>query len=104
VTPADAYALLARLLRGVAPDADLDTVAPTARLQEEAELDSMDFLNLMGALDDETGIEVPERDYPLVATPGGFVAYRTAADDDRKGRSPLGRDDGVGLHEDRPRR
>ena len=39
----------------------------------------MDFLNLVIALYDETGIDVPERDYPLVATIDGFVAYVTAA-------------------------
>jgi hypothetical protein len=38
----------------------------------------MDFLNLVNALYDETGIDVPERDYPLVATIDGFVAYITA--------------------------
>ena len=39
----------------------------------------MDFLNLVNALYDETGIDVPERDYPLIATIDGFVAYVTAA-------------------------
>jgi acyl carrier protein len=79
VTPDDARALLARLLHGVAPEVDLEEVDPAAALQEEAELDSMDFLNLVGALYDETGIDVPERDYPLVATVDGFVAYVAAA-------------------------
>jgi acyl carrier protein len=79
VTPTETRALLARLLRGVAPEVDLDAVDPAAPLQEEADLDSMDFLNLMTALYDETGIEVPERDYPLVATIDGFVAYVSSA-------------------------
>jgi acyl carrier protein len=39
----------------------------------------MDFLNLVTALYDETGIDVPERDYPLIATIDGFVTYLTAA-------------------------
>lgn len=79
MTPTESRALLARLLRGVAPEVDLDTVDPASPLQEEAELDSMDFLNLMTALYDETGIEVPERDYPLVATIDGFVTYVSSA-------------------------
>ncbi|MBN2623220.1 MAG: acyl carrier protein [Acidimicrobiales bacterium] len=70
--------LLARLLRGIAPEVDLDTVDPGAPLQEEAELDSMDFLNLVNALYDETGIEIPERDYPRIATVEGFVGYVSA--------------------------
>jgi acyl carrier protein len=79
VTPAESRALLARLLRGVAPEVDLDAVDPAAPMQEEADLDSMDFLNLMTALYDETGIDVPERDYPLVATIDGFVSYVSSA-------------------------
>lgn len=40
----------------------------------------MDFLNLMRALFDATGIDVPERDYPLLSTVGGFVEYVAARD------------------------
>jgi acyl carrier protein len=75
MTPDEIRALLARLLHGVAPEIDLDEIDPAAPLQEAAELDSMDFLNLVTALYDETGIDVPERDYPLIATIDGFVAY-----------------------------
>ncbi len=39
----------------------------------------MDFLNLVAALHEETGIDVPERDYPSLATVAGFVAYVAAA-------------------------
>jgi acyl carrier protein len=78
MTPDDTRALLARLVRGIAPEIDLDEVDPAAPLQETAELDSMDFLNLVNALYDETGIDVPERDYPLIATIDGFVAYIAA--------------------------
>ncbi|HET6966097.1 MAG TPA: phosphopantetheine-binding protein [Acidimicrobiales bacterium] len=75
----DARALLARLLRGIAPEVDLAQVDPDVPMQEELDLDSMDFLNLVTALHDETGIEVPERDYPRLATVDGFVAYVAAA-------------------------
>lgn len=75
---AETRALLARLLHGIAPEVDFDTIDPTAPLQEEAELDSMDFLNLVNALYDETGIEIPERDYARVATIDGFVDYVSA--------------------------
>jgi acyl carrier protein len=78
MTPDDAHTLLARLLRGIAPEVDLDGIDPAASLQEVAELDSMDFLNLAAALYDATGIDVPERDYPLISTVDGFVAYVAA--------------------------
>jgi acyl carrier protein len=79
MTPDDARTLLARLLHGVAPEIDLDQIDPAAPLQEAAELDSMDFLNLVTALYEATGIDIPERDYPLIATIDGFVTYVTAA-------------------------
>jgi acyl carrier protein len=79
MTSDDARALLGRLLHGVAPEVDLDEIDPAEPLQEAAELDSMDFLNLVTALYDETGIDVPERDYPLIATIDGFVAHVRAA-------------------------
>ena len=39
----------------------------------------MDFLNLMTALYEEAGVEVPERDYPELATVTGFSRYLVAA-------------------------
>jgi acyl carrier protein len=74
----DARTLLAQLLRGVAPELDLDEIDHAAPLQEAADLDSMDFLNLVTALYEETGIDIPERDYPSIATIDGFVAYLVA--------------------------
>jgi acyl carrier protein len=75
MTPADARTLLARLLRSVAPEIDLTGLPDDMLLQDELDIDSMDFLNLVTALHDQTGIAVPERDYPELATLGGFVAY-----------------------------
>ncbi len=77
MTPDDARTLLARLLRGIAPEIDLAEIDPAEPLSEAAELDSMDRFNLVSALYDETGIDVPERDYPAIATIDGFVAYVT---------------------------
>lgn len=84
MTPVETRTLLARLLRGIAPEVVLDEVDPASPLQEEAELDSMDFLNLVNALYEETGIEIPERDYPQVASVEGFVAYVAAASGSRR--------------------
>ena len=76
---ADARALIERLLHRIAPEVDLDEADPDAGLQETMDLDSMDFLNLVTAVHEETGIDLPERDYPLVSTVNGFVAYLVAA-------------------------
>jgi acyl carrier protein len=71
--------LLGRLLGRIAPEIDLDEIPPAALLQDAADLDSMDFLNLITALHDEAGINVPERDYPKLATIDGFCDYVAAA-------------------------
>jgi acyl carrier protein len=78
VTTDDPRALLAELLHRIAPEVDLDEVDPDAPLQEAMDLDSMDFLNLVTALQEATGISVPERDYPSLATVTGFVDYVVA--------------------------
>jgi acyl carrier protein len=77
-TDNDARAMLAHLLSRIAPEVALEEVDPAAPLQEAMDLDSMDFLNLVTALHEETGIEVPERDYPLLSTVNGFVDYIVA--------------------------
>jgi len=79
VTADDALSLLTRLLRRIAPEVDPSELVPDALLQEEFDLDSMDFLNLVTALDEEAGVDVPERDYPQLATVGGFVDYVVSA-------------------------
>lgn len=78
MTTADARDVLAGLLRRIAPEVDLDDIDPDGDLQEEVDLDSMDFLNLVTALHEATGLEVPERDYPALSSVNGFVAYVAA--------------------------
>ena len=59
----------------VAPDADIEHLDPEALMQEQIDLDSIDFLRVVVALHERTGIDIPEADYPLVATVSGCVEY-----------------------------
>ena len=68
MTKEEPTALLAAALHEVAPEVDLGTVDPDLPLQEAAGMDSMDFLNLVAAIHDRTGIEIPFRDYPRLST------------------------------------
>lgn len=77
LTPDGARSLLARLLADIAPEVDLADARPERDLQEELGLDSMDFLNLMVAIYQQTGYEIPERDYPQLATLDGAIGYLT---------------------------
>lgn len=70
--------LVRELLHRIAPETDLDQVDPDGSLQDELDIDSMDFLNLMTALYEEAGIDVPEHDYPQLATLNGCVSYLSA--------------------------
>jgi acyl carrier protein len=67
-----------RALGDIAPDADLSRLDHHADLREQVELDSMDYLNLMAALAELTGVEVPERDYPKVTTLVDLADYLSA--------------------------
>jgi len=62
-------------LHRVAPEVDATTIDPAANLRDEIELDSMDFLNLVTAVGEQLGIEIPERDYPKLVSLDGFVSY-----------------------------
>ena len=58
-----------------APEAELDQVGTDETLQEALDLDSMDFLNFVVGLHEQTGIEIPESDYPLLSTLEGCLGY-----------------------------
>jgi len=65
-------------LNNIAPEVDLATIDPAADLREAIDIDSIDFLNLVTALHHRTGLEIPEIDYPKLATLSGIVAYLEA--------------------------
>jgi acyl carrier protein len=62
-------------LHEIAPEVDLVSFPGEADLREELELDSMDFLNFVAALHERLGVDVPERDYPLLGSVDACVAY-----------------------------
>ncbi len=66
-------------LTQVAPDIDPAAIDPTIGLAEQLDIDSMDFLNVVVAIHERTGIEVPERDYPKLSTLDQAVGYLAAA-------------------------
>lgn len=72
-------AVLLEALTDVAPEVDADRIDPDADLAEQLELDSIDRLNLIVSIHEQTGIEVPERDYGKLSTLNTAVAYLLAA-------------------------
>lgn len=74
----EALDLMRSVLHQIAPEADLGDVRPEEGLRESLDLDSMDFLNFVVGIHEKTGIEIPECDYPEMATLEGCAAYLVA--------------------------
>jgi acyl carrier protein len=64
-----------RAITAVAPDVDAEAVGRDDDLRDTVGFDSMDVLNLAVALHEETGVDVPERDYGRIVTLAGCVSY-----------------------------
>ena len=64
-----------RVLGEIAPEADPARIDPDASLRDQLDLDSMDVLNIMIALHEALRVDIPETDYPKLATLNGAVAY-----------------------------
>ena len=62
-------------LTRIAPEIDPLSIEPGTNLRDQLDLDSMDFLNLVRALHDRLGVDIPEIDYPRLYTLDGAVAY-----------------------------
>jgi acyl carrier protein len=65
-------------LRAIAPEADLSALDPGVSFRDQIEIDSVDYLNLMLALEQRLGIPIPELDYPRLSSLGGCLAYLEA--------------------------
>ncbi len=65
-------------LAQIAPEADLEALEPDVDLTEQLDIDSMDFLNFVIGLNEATGVDIPERDYPQLTTLDGCVEYLRA--------------------------
>ena len=71
-------ATVLRALGDIAPEADLAALKPDVPLREQLDLDSMDVLNFVVALHEALGIQVPEADYPRLASLDACVEYLEA--------------------------
>ena len=71
--------IVLKVLGSIAPEADLNSLKPQARLRDQLDIDSMDFLNFVIGLHQELRVEIPERDYGRLATLSGCVDYLSTA-------------------------
>ena len=75
MTESEVRALAAQVLAGIAPEADLSGVRDDEDLREALDLDSMDFMNFVIGLAEQSGRRIPEADTPRLYTVASLVAY-----------------------------
>ena len=68
-----------KALHRVAPEADLSSLDPKVDLRDALDIDSIGILEFATGIQKETGIEVPERDYPRIVRLGDCVTYLAGA-------------------------
>ena len=69
--------VIAALTR-VAPEVDPRALRADAPLRDQVDLDSMDFLNLVIALHERLGVDIPEADYGRLSSLQSMVEYLAA--------------------------
>ncbi len=62
-------------LRNIAPEAEPETLDEAADMREALDLDSIDFLNLIIALNKRLGVAIADRDYDQLYNLGGLLEY-----------------------------
>ena len=70
-------AVLASLAR-IAPEMDPDAIEPDVSFRDQLDIDSMDFLNFVIAMNQDLGVEIPEADYAKLNTLDNCIACLTA--------------------------
>ena len=64
-----------QILHRIAPEADLGEIDAAQNLREALDIDSFDFLNVLVALNEKLGVNIPEADYRQVSTLKTMVEY-----------------------------
>ena len=65
-------------LEAVAPEGDYERLKPDRPLRDQLDIDSYDFLNVVVALHERLGVDIPEADYQKLATLNGALDYLAA--------------------------
>jgi acyl carrier protein len=78
VNEQDAWTAVRAAIGEVAPEVDPDDLVEGARLRQDLELDSLDFLRVLETLVERTGVDIPEDAYAEVSTVKGLVGYLAA--------------------------
>lgn len=63
------------IVKRLAPEVDPARIIADKPLRSQIDLDSMDWLNVLAAIHEKLGVDIPETDYGKVQTLDSIVAY-----------------------------
>jgi acyl carrier protein len=75
MTPEEIRAAIIEEIGNIAPEADAVQLGDEEDLREALDLDSMDIFNLVVALSQRLGVDIPDVDAAKLTTIGGGVDY-----------------------------
>ena len=75
MAPAEIREEVIDILQDIAPDEDLSNLKDDVAFRDQLELDSMDFLDIVMELRKRYQLQIPETDYPELATLRSCVNY-----------------------------
>lgn len=78
MTKEEIRATVLRILGEIAPEADLNQLKPDVSFRDQLDIDSMDFLNFVIALDEELHVSIPECEYSRLSSLDSSVALLTS--------------------------
>jgi acyl carrier protein len=73
----DVEKIVLDILKDITPESDFSSIDPDKNLNEQIEIDSMDFLDIVMEIRKRQGIEVPEQDYKHLTTLNSCIDYLT---------------------------
>ena len=77
MAPEEIRNVIIDILSDIAPDEDLTGLQDNVEFREQMELDSMDFLDIVMELRKRYRVQIPEEDYPQLASMDSTVTYLT---------------------------
>ena len=67
--------VILEIIQDIDDEADLENLKPDEALRDQLDLDSMDFLDIVMELRKRYKIQIPEADYPELATLDSCINY-----------------------------
>ena len=66
---------IVEIINDILPDGDCSQVNPDEKLRDQLDLDSMDFLDIVMELRKQYKVQIPEEDYPKLASLSSCIEY-----------------------------